>query len=236
MNIAFFLGFMPKAVYVVIMFPLLFMPKEKFQTKNQRKLYYFVAVIAVILLVVSFVLPILMGTSTGDHRGGEGISVMGQLSYILHNVKEYIAVLFNFLKDYLAFGNSQKLFQFYAYLGTGKFYLLVLMTIAVVAFLDKSGDRKRIMPIRIGAIVGAIGGILIVATTFYLVFTPVGANTIAGCQYRYILPTLIPFLYFIVPEGIGSSAKKNWLANVSAFIMSTTLIYNIYNLAVIPYM
>lgn len=236
MNVFFFLAFMPKAVYVVMMFPLLFMPKRKFKDKRQRALYYLAAVITVLLLLASFVLPFLTAGTGEDLRGGTDVSAFGQLSFVFSNMGYFLKVLFGFLKSFVSFANSQKVFQLYAYLGDGKFYILTLVTLFVVAFLDRKPTKHHNTAVRIGGIIGAALGIIIVAFTFYLAFTPVGANTINGCQPRYILPVLIPFMYFIVPDGIVTLNKKTVLVNTAVLIMSMTFIYNIYNLSVKLYM
>ena len=102
--------------------------------------------------------------------------------------------------------------------------------------MDRKPTKHHNTAVRIGGIIGAALGIIIVAFTFYLAFTPVGANTINGCQPRYILPVLIPFMYFIVPDGIVTLNKKTVLVNTAVLIMSMTFIYNIYNLSVKLYM
>lgn len=236
MVIFFTLGVMPKAIYVVLLFPLLFMPGNKFTSKKQRVAYYLLGVCIVLVLCSSFAFPVANGSYGGDTRGGETVNSTQQLMYILGHPVEYTKLLFSFLKGYLSFASSQPVLQFFGYVGRGEYYLLVLVTLAVTAFVDKGTSKNKVGFTRVASLIGAGLGAMMVATSLYLLFTPVGLNAINGCQPRYILPLLVPALYFIAPEGIGSNAKRNWLANSVALIMGVTFIINIYNLSVKLYM
>lgn len=237
MILCFTLGVLPKTVYIVLLFPLLFMPKEKFKNNKQRLLYYALGICIALFICMSFAFPVASGAYEGDSRGGLNIDSHGQLLYILNNPIAYIKTLFTFLRKYLSFSSSQDVLQFFGYIGRGEFYLLTLTTLAVTSFVDRLPNQKhKSVAVRISGLVGAALGVIIVATSLYIIFTPVGLDTINGCQARYILPILVPVLYFIAPEGIGSHAKRNWLTNSVALIMSMTFIYNIYNLSVKLYM
>ena len=47
----------------------------------------------------------------------------------------------------------------------------------------------------------------------YIVFTPVGLDTVAGCQGRYIIPALFPTL-FVLTSFSGKTYVKNRLLSV----------------------
>ena len=70
------IGILPKAVYFPILGILFLMPKEKFINKKIERSYYATIIITGLLIVATFVLPLLFSPSTnvGDVRGGEGIN------------------------------------------------------------------------------------------------------------------------------------------------------------------
>ena len=197
MNICFLLGIAPKAIYFVLMFVLLFMPKDKFVDKKQRKIYYTLIVGVAVFLMMTFLLPMLIGSSgTGDTRGGEDVNSIEQIKYILSNPGEYTGTLLNFLKEYL----------------------------------DLDYEKKIKMPCVRGAyFFSAAVCIILVATALYVSFTEVGANYIAGCQPRYLLPILFPTAYFIGVDGVQTKINKNVMTVVSISIMSYFFMAGMWN-------
>lgn len=237
MSLFFLLGAMPKAIYIVLTFPVFYMPRDKFNNNRQRFFYYCSFIIMAILLIASMVVPRFFAkTYAGDMRGGSDVNIGGQVEFIFGNLIGYLKILFEFLRQYLALENARSVYQFYAYLGSGKEFVFIIIMLVLVAFLDRGQEKKRLLPMKIMAVIAVIGCAMIIATGLYIDFTPVGHNTINGCQPRYILPLIIPFLYCIVPEGIDIGIKKNWLANITMTLFSLSFIYNIYLLSVKLYL
>lgn len=233
MFLFFLMGIIPKAVYIVLLFPLFYMPKYKFKSSKQRLCYYGCFVAMALLLFASMIVPrFFVQNVSGDIRGGSDVSISGQIEFIFSDFGRFLRILFTFLQSYLSLEESRAVVQFYAYLGNGKHYIFVIVILFVVAFLDRDDEKRHLLPMKIMAIIGAFAGAMLVATALYIDFTPVGHNTINGCQPRYILPLLIPVLYSIVPEGICTRGKKNWLANVSMALLALSFVNNIFELSV----
>lgn len=230
------IGCMPKAVYCVLGLPFLFMPKDKFSSKKQRMWYYLPILLAGLSLVLTFLVPMLKnGLGQGDLRGGEGINATAQLAYILEYPGRYIKVLFHFLADYVSVGKAFTYMQNYFYFGYGSCTGIVFATLIVVAFLSKRDSRGMTIPVRISGVFASFLAAAACATVMYIVFTPVAAETVLGCQGRYILPAVIPFLVSISPDRIENRINPHAFAIVPPMIMAATFMYNIYTMSVALY-
>jgi uncharacterized membrane protein len=94
----------------------------------------------------------------------------------------------------------------FAWLGMGNeiYALIAILTLFFCAFTDHSElDRFRgAWKIRtVGLLVG-IAQIVLVITSMYVSFTPVGLDWVNGCQYRYIFPVFPLMLYCLAPTAI----------------------------------
>ena len=195
---AFFVGCLPKAVYFVLMFPLLFMPKDKFASKKQRTAYLIAGFAIAIGLASTFVLPRLMhGAGSGDSRGGSDVNATEQIKYILNNPGEFAQMLFRFItKDYLSAWSAGAYSVNYAYLGADKaIWYLVPSILLFVGLTDKIGIKGRTWQVTLSAMFAFVCTIIVVAASMYISFTPVAYHTVNGCQPRYLIPILFPALY-----------------------------------------
>ena len=230
------LGCLPKAVYCVLGLPFLFMPKQKFASKKQRLWYYMPVLVAGLALAGTFLIPALLhGVGTGDVRGGEGINATEQLANILHNPADYMRVLLHFLKSYLSVDNAENYLQTFFYFGTGTFTGVAIVVLWVVAVLDRSGDACMTPAVRISGVVASLAAVAACATVMYIVYTPVGSEEIFGCQGRYILPAVFPFLMSVVPDRVRNEINPNVFVIVPLTLLSGTFMYNIYNLCISLY-
>ena len=103
-----------------------------------------------------------------------------------------------------------------AYLGTADILWgsVSILMIIFCTLLDKSehDEFKGSVLVRGVSVLTAFASVCLVATALYVSFTPVGLETINGCQWRYIIPILIPFCCFV-----GSARIKN---NMDRRVMS----------------
>lgn len=84
--------------------------------------------------------------------------------------------------------------------GRGSYWTVTLIIMGIAAAMDNSDVtvfRKNNRLAQAGGYIGVLGAIVLVLTALYVSYTPVGAHTVNGCQERYIIPILFPFLYFI---------------------------------------
>ena len=229
-------GCLPKAIYFPLLFPLFFMPKGRFRDDRQKRSYYLATIGMILFLIATFLLPILIGgIGVGDVRGGADVNATEQIKFILNNPMAYIKILFSFGADYISINNAESMLQAYAYSGNGRFYGLVSMMLAVIAFLDKGQDEKEYRLIKVAGILSCSITILLSITALYISFTAVGAGTVAGMQARYIIPTIFPALYCLGVGGTRHKIEQNTFVCLPMLIIAFTMIYNLTKFWVIPY-
>ena len=217
-----FIGLGPKTVYVPVVAILLLLPKTKFSSPKKYKQYLICVSAIIVVALMTFILPVLMGNTPTDSRGGSTVNGGEQIAFIFSHPLTYAKTLLTFLGSYVT---SFACLTDFAYLGTisGNISLILL---AIVAATDKDPLDKyttnRKCRIWIGLCVFA--ALCLVATSLYIVFTPVGANTIAGCQQRYKLPLFFPVFYIL-----GSSKMINRIDrkkyNLIVFAISGVILY-----------
>lgn len=209
---ALFLAFTPKAVYFPLLALLYFMPKKKFNNQKEYKRYLITVSLCIGYLLLSFVIPSVMSGPSTDLRGGENVSGAGQVSFILHTPLTYTKTLLTFLKNYLSVGQTQSYTTFLAYYGAGSKYTLITIAVILYAFLDKSAANRYSSKtsFRLFSVICCFCSVCLVATALYVAFTPVGLDTINGCQPRYLIPILFPFLYILGTSKTTGYFTKNW--------------------------
>lgn len=189
-------GCFPKAVYIPFILLFLFVPTDRFRSKRESILVKSGIFVICLLMMATFVLPVVSGGAvTGDARGGD-TSVAGQLKVILSNPFGYVKILNdtmvkNFISSFIGIGALGS----FAYMGnlSTNLYLIFLILLIVVSFIEAS--KFNIDKVYKGIfLVITLGVVLLIWTALYLSFTPVGYNTINGVQPRYFIPLLFPFL------------------------------------------
>lgn len=230
------IGCLPKAIYFPLLFPVLFVSKEKFKNKKQwlySKLWVFVAGI---LLVISFVLPFLNAKgAVGDARGGQGVDSVGQIGFILNNPVLYTKIIYNFFKKYLAIDCIGYGFQHFAYIGYGLLWGIVVIVIIAVAAIDRDENQSVKLNIKIATLFACIVTIVLITTTLYISFTPVGEGNVFGMHDRYVFPLIFPILYFVGRDGIKIKGSRKLLTCLPMLIIAFTFLYNINMLCVTQY-
>lgn len=213
------LGILPKAVYFPIIFPMLFIGRKRFESK--RGWYWTINLFAMAVLVASFLLPMLLGGGGGnDMRGGTAVDSAGQIAFILKNPLSYTKILLEFLTKYVLM--EENTLVYFGFMGSEIGANLVLVTLVVTAFLE--GRRrepgvgkgfKRMLGLTL------FGAVSLAATALYISFTPVGAQTILGCQVRYLFPLFFPLLYYFAECRINvEHLNRSKCAAVVMSIMS----------------
>ena len=211
MIVALVLGFAVKAVYFPALFPLLFIPKKKFETKKQHTIYIIFVFLAAFALATSMLLPMVLGgaSSGGDTRGGDDVSTAGQIQFILSNPYQFAKIMIKFLfKDFLYPTNASMYIQSYAYMSLvyqPPFYIVSIILFIFVAISDHDGLPCKTLGITLSGIFGIFCAIFLTALALYLSYTPVGNETVNGCQYRYLLPLVFPVAYLL---GINYKVEK----------------------------
>lgn len=199
MMLAFFWGCRIKAVYAPLILIGLLIPKERFRSKKERLLMKGGFLALCLLLMLSFVLPVVIAPrDIGDLRGG-ATSEAGQMSYILGQPLAYAQVLlanmWRTLPSYVLGENALGLLGH-----QGKFafpWLLYAGSTAVILTGGQSACGKRLdwkQKLWIFLLIG--GTAVLVWTSMYIAFTIPGNTYIEGVQGRYYMPFL--FLAWLV--------------------------------------
>lgn len=215
---AFCIGSFPKAIYVPLVLLLLLLPSSKFADRKS-KIYFKAGIIGVfIVLMSSFVVPALLATpGTGDLRGGQNVSMIDQLSYVLHNPLTYAKILIK-----TVVGSSLSLFSAAIYTipymqslvtdGGLSSLIPALMMISMISLLyvsftdcRKEGTTQELKTgIRWWIFVAIAVVICLIWTSMYLAFTPVGEGIINGVQGRYFIPLIFLGAVLLNPRKVES--------------------------------
>ncbi len=209
MGMAFVVGVLPKLVYVVLMGMTLFMRKD-WQSKKERKRYYLISIAIMVVVCVMFAIRSMVSIGgTGDTRGGD-VNPSAQISGILSAPFDYVKVLFEFLAKYLSFGTMKEYISNFAYLGIGDYWIVFAVLLIAVALTDANNTVSFKIPLYMRAlsVLLFVGMAALIATALYISFTPVAANTVLGCQPRYIIPLLAPLLLLVTGQRFNLIKNK----------------------------
>ncbi len=204
MLIAAALGCSPKPIYFILLLPFLFLPKSKFAGEKRARAFKIITVLVMLIVAMTFVLPFLINPDTyTDLRGGADVSAVGQIKYILANPFTFLDTLFRFLGEYVSLSAVAPYTVFFAYLhqGTAILGTLYLVLLFFVAFADRRRNESWDLSVRpLSRAVGLLTvffSVCLVILSLYVGFTPVGADTVSGCQFRYAFPLFPLFFYFL---------------------------------------
>ena len=197
--IAFFWGCRIKAIYAPLLLMGLLIPADHFRNRKEKNLMKTGFLLLFVILMASFILPVLVAPSaTGDLRG-EATSEVGQMSYVLGQPFAYAVILikniWNTLPSYVLGENA--LGQM-GHQGIMPFtWLFYAGSVLVILTNGQSSCGKRLKTKqKLWIFVLASAAVVLVWTSMYIVFTTPGNTYIDGVQGRYYLPLL--FLVWLV--------------------------------------
>ena len=237
MLLIFFIGLLPKMVYVVILLPLLFVSLERFENKKQAVILKSSVFIAALILAVSYAAPELYygALLKGDTRGGDGVNPLGQVSFLIHEPGKAWKIITDFAVKYVGLNVGSTYFQKFAYLGDGNFEILTWVALALGIAMEEKKDTWCPRIIRISGLIGIALGVIVVILSLYVAFNVVGSKAVQGVQNRYIFPLLFPLFYYLKADSIKVKWDSEKLAVWPVAFMSLSFIYNIYALCVAFY-
>lgn len=225
---AFALACVPKQIYVPLMLLPFLMPKDKIKNK---KVYYTICIALIVMLFGSLLTRTSSEVSTGgDVRGGGEVSLVDQLYYILANPYDFWMTLVTHLRSYLSLAYMHQCITNYANLGVttwGSTIFILVLCFVVITDKNEYDKFSSTWLIKAYTIAMYLGVAVLVSVSFYLVFTPVGANYIAGCQARYMFPAMIPFLMLVAPHSTRNEMNvKLYRYGVLGIVVFITLMDN----------
>lgn len=205
-----FVGLGPKAIYFpLILFALMF-KSEQYEGKKQMWICRCATLFVMLVVISTFMLSfITVGPGTGDSRGGGDVNAALQVQFILQNPVEYTKILLNFLfGTYLRIENSGDYTNLMGYLGKSIFETYSMLSLGIAMLVDREKEKVLNWKIRSFVTIILFGTVSLVATALYISFTPVGHNTVNGCQFRYLLPLIFPLTYILGEEKIAQKIKN----------------------------
>lgn len=219
----FALGCLPKLIYFPLLLIPFLMPPKKIE--NHKK-YYLIVMLMLIALVALFMMESMaQATGGGDSRGGSTVGPADQLAYVFGDIWNYAEILLRFLfTQYLTVDNMQNYISNYAYLGVAGGSMIFIVLMVVTFLFDRNEvytkETKSDWINRIYTILMYFGGAALVASSMYVAFTPVGLDTILGCQARYMIPWIYPLLSIWSMNKIKPVISKNilyWAVTLGCF-------------------
>ena len=209
-----FIGCLPKAVYAPLILLAWLVPKERYKSKKECYIFRGSLIVAMLLLVASFALPVLFpsggGDVTGDSRGGN-TSVTGQMGYVLGQPFAYAFVMvrsiWRTLVDYVV---GQSSFGLFGYVGMVTQPVIFSSLVLGVALTDNYREKdvlKIKKKYRITMLFFIICTVVLIWTALYLSYTEVGKTGIAGVQARYYLPFIFMIYLCLQNDKIECKMK-----------------------------
>jgi uncharacterized membrane protein len=117
--------------------------------------------------------------------------------------------------------------MYFSYLGQGSIAREIPIAIVLAtAVLDKNGTKGKTVAMIIVTVSSFFVTVFLVATAMYISFTPVGLNTVLGCQYRYLIPVLFPLFYMICPDCVHVKINQTLFTSISLMGMSVIFLLN----------
>lgn len=173
-------------------------------------------ILVCLAMMLTFIMPAAGGSVEGDARGGD-TDLGRQMSLVFQHPLSYIRVFCgSFMQslDTFIFGTDGLTNS--AYGGQYPYPFMAAVTVFAVALTERkkgmrlSKKNTLIFKVMLALVIAAVIGL--VWTSLYLVYTPVGNETILGVQSRYYVPLLLPlfFLFYSTKtEGRWEESKYN---------------------------
>lgn len=237
MLLIFVIGCMPKAVYFPMILPALFIPNKRFKNSKQAFIIRTSVIAVCLILIASFVIPIIRagGFGTGDSRGGAAVNSALQVQFVLSHPLDTGRIFWNFIRDFFFLDTNSKqvnLATHMAYLGSGRGWTWVMMVLFAVGLMDREEKSLCNWKIRIAGLLGLAFTIILIVAALYVSFTAVGSEHVAGVQERYLLPFIFPAFYFMGTPGNKINRNRSETAIIPIAFMSYLFIYIVYCLCI----
>lgn len=218
-------GCLAKAVYAPLMLMALFIPKSHFRDDRTRRIVKGGFISAMILLILTFILPLLIGRSGGDPRGGD-TSNAGQLQMVLSHPVSYAGLLLKSIWSKLVYYTiGSEAVDIMAYLGAGKAVFAIDALLVFTMFTHSDDDKRLSAGRKCGVVFILFATTALIWTALYLAFTPVGvASGIAGVQGRYFIPLLFPLFMLVPAEKITAHFNRQWY-NLFVLMMEGAILF-----------
>lgn len=234
---SFALACLPKYIYA----PMLAIPFLMYKNKGKfthRKRYYTICIVALLSLFALLAFKTLaVAGGPGDSRGGD-VNPGEQIRFILTQPVSYAKILLKFLSSYLSITNNAGYITHYAYvgMGVGAGLITVLLIFALVTDKTEYDVSASGWLVKTATILLYFGLAAVIATALFVQFTPVGSQTVNGCQSRYIMPLIYPVAAVFANcrwSGKLSFINRKIYNYIFTIPCCFLLMYNLYNLVLL---
>ena len=197
-------------IYCIVLRPLLFLDKSKFESPCHRKYFRWATLGTVALLLILIVVPGLFNDFYTDGRGGTNVNSLEQILYILKNPFAFLATLSRFTV------NLFSLYEFhewnttfgYGFLNApGAWHATVALFLLIFALLVDGDERQEAAPcnktgrlFKWATLASCLLTVVAVTASMYVAFNEVGTTEITGVQFRYLFPLFFPMFYYLCPQ------------------------------------
>lgn len=245
MMACFVAGSWSKQIYIFMILLLCFLPARKFRDKKSMLLFKGMAAAVMLLILYSIFsapgaaknLAISVGVdydfSTAGDRRVQGVSMMGQIRYILANPLTYsVMLLKSIAKTTLKYTLGRYPWLDLAYCGILP-AACSFVTAAILLFVGLVRTREEssltVKPLYKGLLAFMIFGVVcVIWTSLYGTYSVVGASAIDGVQARYYIPLMLPFLYLFGNNRLRFRWSSEWYYRILFVGISLLNIYGIY--------
>ena len=232
------IGCLAKPVYIPMLWILIALPRDKFMDKRHHTRFVLALALATGAVIWTYLRPFIFSNTVPlptDVRGGGDVNAVEQVKYILSHPMQFIRTMWRYTIDaYFNLNLVGEMLTNYAYLGTMPNQYLFLILLAVTVFTDKNAYDAPLVRrpwAHIWPILVSVGLVLIAEASMYIAFTPVGADTIAGAQFRYVIPAILPAALFIGSGKMENRMDRGWyngLVLAAAAFVNFACVYNAY--------
>lgn len=219
-----------KAIYCPLFLLPLILFKDKLKDKKERNNIYALLTLLFLVFMSTFVLPALLSSNVSGDSRIEGTSVTLQLKYIMYNPFNYIKILISYsIQNLIEFILGKTTIYNMGYIlkedtSLLRFaYNILMINLLYLTFSEGISEKKINKKTKVFNIIILSIIWVLVATSLYLSWTPVGSQTIKGVQGRYFLPTLLLLLFLIKPTS--DSKEENRVLPI--IIPMIILIFNV---------
>lgn len=222
----------PKAVYFPLIALLMLLPKEKYKSPRQKLFFYMMAIIMAMLIVATFAFAFLgtAGGSSGDVRGGSDVSGPEQFVFITENFPKFTQSILKFIFEiYLTPSSFSFAFTAFAYWGYPSELFpissgILVGLILLLSLLEGTGIELATHRVKraLWCLFLCLVIVVLSCIALYISFTPVGADTVAGMQPRYLLPLIFPLC------AITLNIPHSWRPRKKILLISTLSISSLY--------
>ena len=202
---------MCKLPYAPFCLLILSVPMKKFGGKKQAFLHW----LLVFALVGGVSLAtLLFGADKGIIQWYEpGMSVVGQVKFILTHIPTYIMIMFSHVRDFWTVYLSGSISEM-GFTGTlhPVWTWLAVLTALALALLDREEGNKTLTALpKVACLFTAGISWALVLTALYVSFNIVAAPFIRGVQGRYFYPLLLPLLLLLKNSKFNLPIEKEKL-------------------------